>query len=665
MEIIAKSSGDRIEAKQLLQLYRHLKLPRLIEERMLSLLRQGKISKWFSGIGQEAIAVGVTFALDSGDVILPMHRNLGVFTTRGIPLPKLFRQLMGKDGGFTRGRDRTFHFGAPEYGLIGMISHLAAMLPVADGFGLAFQLKKEERVAVAFTGDGATSEGDFHEALNLAAVWNLPVIFLIENNGYGLSTPTREQFVCKRLADRAPGYGMDGVQIDGNDVLEVVRAISKAAEKARAGGGPTLIEAMTFRMRGHEEASGTKYVPKELFEIWKKRDPIKRFEAYLSREGLLTPEEIQQIEAQLEQEIDQAVEEALAAPLPVSTEQAELADVYALASPAIPAPTGSRSEKRYVDAVSDALRQKMQADSSVLLLGQDIAEYGGVFKVTEGFVEQFGKARVRNTPIIESGALGAAMGLALEGFKPVVEMQFADFVSCGFNQIVNNLAKTHYRWHAAVNVTVRLPYGGGIGAGPFHSQTPEAWFFHVPGLKLVAPSTPFDAKGLLLAALDDPNPVLYFEHKALYRSQRQPVPDAMYTIELGKGEIKRQGRHLTIVTYGLAVHWALEAAQQFAAEGIEIEVLDLRSLLPWDEALVLESLTKTSRVLVLHEANQTGGIGAEIAASIAERGFELLDAPVRRLGALDTPVPFSEQLEKEVYLPRKRLPQVIRELLAY
>ena len=661
----AVKSMAGLDTSRLKELYRAILLPRMIEERMLALLRQGKISKWFSGIGQEAISVGATFALDSGDYILPMHRNLGVFTTRGIPLEKLFRQLMGKDGGFTRGRDRTFHFGTPQYRIVGMISHLASMLPVADGLALGFQLRGQRQIALSFTGDGATSEGDFHEALNLAAVWKLPVIFLIENNGYGLSTPTREQYACKNLVDRAVGYGMNGVQVDGNNVLKVYEVIRKAASNARKGKGPTLIEALTFRMRGHEEASGTKYVPKELLAEWARRDPIQRFEQKLESEGLLLAGEKEKIREKLGGQIEAALTDALQAPAPSSTVEKELSDVFAPAPSAMQTPGKKVKTIRYIDAISEALYQKMEADESVILLGQDIAEYGGVFKVTQGFLEKFGKARVRNTPIIESGTIGAAMGLALQGFKPMVEMQFADFISCGFNQTVNNLAKTHYRWNAALNVTIRLPAGGGIGGGPFHSQNPEAWFFHVPGLKLVAPATPYDAKGLLLSALDDPNPVLYFEHKALYRSLKGEVPENPYQIPLGEAEIKRPGKDLTVVAYGMAVHWALKEAERFAREGVEVEVLDLRSLLPWDKAAVLASLRKTNRVLLLHEANLTGGVAAEIAATIAEEGFRYLDAPLLRVASLDTPIPFSEQLEKQIYLPLNRLPQKMREILEF
>ncbi|MGH1364468.1 MAG: alpha-ketoacid dehydrogenase subunit alpha/beta [Calditrichia bacterium] len=655
----------RFAKAELLELYRAIKLPRLIEKRMLSLLRQGRLSKWFSGIGQEAISVGTTFALNNDDYLLPMHRNLGVFTTRGVDLNTLFRQLMGKESGFTNGRDRSFHFGIPQHHIIGMISHLAAMLPVADGLGLAFQLKKEKRIAVSFTGDGSTSEGDFHEALNLASVWKLPVVFIIENNGYGLSTPVAEQFACEKLADRAIGYGMEGIRIDGNNVLEVYETVKKAADKARKGGGPTLIEAVTFRMRGHEEASGVKYIPKELFEIWEERDPIKRFEDYLLREGKIKEADRKSLEARLSEEIELAIEDALNAPLPKSSVENEKAALFAPASDKTIPPSSSTKTLRYVDAISEALRQKMTDDEHVLILGQDVAEYGGVFKITQDFVELFGKERVRNTPIIESAAIGAGMGLALEGFKPVVEMQFADFVTCGFNQIVNNLAKTHYRWGSALNVTLRLPYGGGMGAGPFHSQSPEAWFFHVPGLKIVAPSTAYDAKGLLLAAIDDPNPILFFEHKALYRSIREEVPENAYSLEIGKADVKRSGSDATIVTYGQAVHWALELAENMEGEGASIEVVDLRTLLPWDKQTVLASVAKTNRVIVLHEASHTGGIGAEIAATIAEDAFQQLDAPVMRLASLDIPIPFSQHFEREIYWPKEELPERMRALLAY
>ncbi len=654
-----------LSPERLLELYYHLRLPRAIEERMLILLRQGKISKWFSGIGQEAISVGTAFALNPDDVIFTMHRNLGVFTTRNVDLSQLFRQIMGKKGGFTKGRDRSFHFGAPAYDVIGMISHLGAMLPVADGVALAFQLRNERRVAVSFTGDGSTSEGDFHEAVNLAAVWKLPVVFIVENNGYGLSTPTHEQFACERLADKGVGYGIEGVRIDGNDVLAVYQAIRNASEKARRSDGPTLIEAVTFRMRGHEEASGTKYIPKELFDEWEKRDPIALFEDRLTLMGLFSEAMKALVTQRVRDAFTDALNDALDAPPASTTAEQELIDVYAPTDTTTRIPAGTQTTMRYVDSIKHTLELAMERDERVIIMGQDVAEYGGVFKVTEGFVQKFSRARVRNTPIIESGIIGAGMGLALEGFKPVVEMQFADFVACGFNQIVNNLAKTHYRWGASVNITLRLPSGGGTNAGPFHSQSPEAWFFHVPGLKLVMPSTPHDAKGLLIAAIEDPNPVLFFEHKALYRSIKGDVPDEWFTIAIGEADVKRTGRDLSIITYGLGVHWALELAETHSHEGTEIEVVDLRSLLPWDKETVFNSIRKTNRVLVLHEANLTGGIGAEIAATIAQEAFEHLDAPVTRTASLDMPIPFSDVFEKHIYWPKDRLPEVVRELLEY
>ncbi len=659
---------DGFPPEELRSLHRALLLPRMIEEKMLLLLRQGRLSKWFSGIGQEAIAVGVTAALGPRDWLLPLHRNLGVFTGRGVDLAKLLRQLLGRDGGFTKGRDRTFHFGVTESGIVGMISHLGAMLPVADGLALAGQLRGEKRVAAVFSGDGGTSEGDFHEALNLAAVWKLPVLFVVENNQYGLSTPVSEQYACRHLADRGLGYGMPGGVADGNDVLAVLRAVQRAAERARRGEGPSLLEFKTFRMRGHEEASGTEYVPSQLFEEWTKKDPIARFEALLLEKRVLAPEAAAALRASYKARIDALVDEALAAPEPAASASDLSADVYApsLLVPRPPAPEAeaAAAELRYVDAIRDGLRVAMRRNDRVVLLGQDIAEYGGVFKVTEGFVDEFGKARVRNTPIIESGAIGCALGLALEGFVPMVEMQFGDFVSCGFNQIVNNVAKNHFRWGARVPMVIRMPVGGGTGAGPFHSQNVESWFTSVAGLKVVAPATPRDAKGLLLAAFEDGNPVLYLEHKFLYRWAKGPVPADHYTLPLGEARVVREGRDASVVTYGVGVHWALEAAAELAREGRELEVVDLRSLLPWDEETVLRSVRKTARALVLHEASLTGGFGGEVAATIGQRGFEFLDAPVARLGALDTPVPFAKPLEA-VFSPKARLVPALRQLLAY
>lgn len=647
----------------LLRLYRELLKPRLIEEKMLILLRQGKVSKWFSGIGQEAISVGSTLALNPDEYILPLHRNLGVFTGRGVPLGRLFAQWQGKATGYTKGRDRSFHFGTNEHHIVGMISHLGPQLAVADGIALADLLDEKPRVTLTYSGDGGASEGDFHEALNVAAVWQLPVIFLIENNGYGLSTPSNEQFRFKSFVDKGPAYGMEAVQVDGNNVLEVYDKIRTLAEDLRQNPRPVLVEALTFRMRGHEEASGTKYVPAELMQEWATKDPVENYEKWLLAEGILSETAKAQIREGIKQEIDKGWQETEAAPAPVANAGQELADMYQPFTQPVAAPpaSGAAPEKRFIDAIQEGLRQSMQRYPELVLMGQDIAEYGGVFKITEGFVAEFGKGRVRNTPLCESAIVGAGLGLSIRGKKAMVEMQFADFVTCGFNQIVNNLAKSHYRWGQNADVVVRMPTGAGTAAGPFHSQSTEAWFTHVPGLKVVYPSNPHDAKGLLCAAFEDPNPVLYFEHKLLYRSLSGPVPEAYYTTPIGQAALAQEGDEVTIVTYGLGVHWALSACKEL---NIKADILDLRTLLPWDTEAVGRSVRKNGRVLILHEDTLTGGLGGEIAAWIAENCFSQLDAPVRRVAALDTAVPFAPPLEAD-FLPQQRLREQLLALRNY
>ena len=664
MDPVLTPVGADADTDSAIALYRRLRLPRSVETKMLRLIRQNRLSKWFSGMGQEAIAVGCTWALEDRDWILPMHRNLGVWTGRDVPLRPLFCQLMGRDGGFTKGRDRTFHVGLPERRIVGMISHLAAMLPVADGLGLAATLRGDDAVALAFTGEGATRECDFHEALNLAAVWKLPVLFVVENNGYGLSTPTADALPVEDVAAAAAGYGMPGVVVDGNDIEAVIASVRDAVARARDGEGPTLLEMKTFRMRGHEEASGTKYVPQDLMDLWAKRDPVRLYRTRLTERGIPAAT-LDAIDAELDAEIDAIAEWALTQPPVESTPDAEHADVFAVAAPVPVSPAGAVTEMRFIDALSEGLGNAMDAHPETVLMGQDVAEYGGVFKVTEGFLERFGADRVRNTPIIESGALGAAMGLALDGFRPIVEMQYADFITCGFNQIVNNLATTHYRWGAPLNVTIRAPFGGGIGAGPFHSQSPEAWFCHVPGLKVVVPGTPADAKGLMRAAIDDPNPVLVFEHKKLYRSMRGPVPDGDTWVALGDAAVARQGQDATIVTWGVGRSWAEAVADTWAERGVSLEVIDLRTLVPWDRATVLASVQKTGRLLVLHEATRTGGFGAEVAAEVSEAAFEWLDAPPVRLGGADLPIAFSTSIESEIYSAQSRLHDALERLLSY
>ena len=653
--------GD-LSDQLLLEIYQELLAPRLIEEKMLVKLRQGKITKWFSGYGQEAISIGAAMALKADDFILPMHRNLGVFTARGVALDRLFAQFQGKVMGFTKGRDRSFHFGSKEHHLVGMISHLGAQLGVADGIALAGKMREENKVVLAVSGDGGASEGDFHEALNLAAVWDLPVIFLIENNQWGLSTPSVEQFRCKSFKDKGAGYGIDAYQTDGNNVLEVFRLVSACADDIRSKPRPIIIECLTFRIRGHEEASGTSYYPEGLIAEWSTKDPVDNFESFLLYEGILDQARIDHIKQSINVRIDTGLMQADAFDRPVAHTGHELEDVYAPSSEALVAPGNSNKDLRFIDAISEALRQSLDRYENLIVMGQDIAEYGGVFKVTQGMVDKYGKGRIRNTPISESAVLGCALGLSVAGVKSVVEMQFADFVSCGFNQIVNNLATAHYRWQQNADVVVRLPCGGGVGAGPFHSQSPEAWFNHVPGLKIVYPSSPSQAKGLLSAAIDDPNPVLFFEHKALYRSISQPVSTNRYTIEIGKAELCKSGETLSIITYGMGVHWARELANELV--DLDIEILDLVSIKPWDKEAVTKTVKHTGKVLVLHEANQTGGFGQEISAWIAEHLFEHLDAPVITLGGLDTPIPFARELEGN-YMAKSRLREKLLELHNY
>ncbi len=647
----------------LLLIYKELVLPRMIEEKMLNLLRQGKISKWFSGIGQEAISVGTVLAMHPDEYILPMHRNLGIFTGRGMSFHQLFTQWQGKYKGFSKGRERSFHFGSKEHKVVGMISHLGPQLGIADGIALAHKLDNEALVTAVFTGDGGASEGDFHESVNTAAVWDLPVIFIIENNGYGLSTPSNEQFRFNSFTEKGPGYGIPARSIDGNNVLEVYDAVTEIRESIIKDPKPWLLECMTFRMRGHEEASGTKYVPQELFDQWAQKDPVNTYEAWLMAEGVLNESSKEDLRAELKKYIEDGVQATFNEPDIVPDTADEVRDVYAPFNFTVTHPASeNKTKKRLIDAISDGLALAMEKHPQLVLMGQDIAEYGGVFKITDGFVERFGKGRVRNTPLCEAAIVGAGLGLSIKGRKAMVEMQFADFVTEGFNQIVNNLAKIHYRWGQNADVVIRMPTGAGVAAGPFHSQSNEAWFTHTPGLKVVYPAFPNDAKGLLLAAFEDPNPVMFFEHKALYRSISEDVYDDYFTLPIGKAKLLREGNQVSIITYGFGVHWALDVLEKHP--NMDADLLDLRSLMPLDEEAIYTSVRKTGRAIILHEDCLTGGIGGEIAARIMENCFEQLDAPIIRSASLDTPVPFSEELEQN-FLPKLRFEEQLLKLVAY
>lgn len=685
--------------------YAYMKLARDFDARFENLLLTGRVSKWYSEVGNEATTVPAGLALEPGDALCTLHRDLGailaVYLDAGRIFPgfdfgavdpqkpepvailrRLACQLLGKGDGFSQGVERSFHYGylAPDEDIlhVGMISHLGSMIPVAAGCAFAFQQDGSDRVAINFIGEGGTSTGDFHEGLNMAAVWKLPLILVIENNRYAFSTPADLQYAAEKLSDRGVGYGIAAGTVDGNDPDAMAEAYDRAVARARRGDGPTLIEAMLGRMRGHSEGDDSlKVVPKEDLERYVAADPVPGYRRRILDEGVADEATVER----LEQRVKDLVEEAIGQALEASPPTAETARRAVFAPVPEPSPVGPSAsgpvsetmledarESTYVEAVTRALWEEMERDEKVVLLGQDIGVFEGAFRVTRGFHERW-PHRVFDTPIAESGTIGIAVGASLLGYRPVVEMQFADFVSCGFNQLVNVAAKLFYRWQIPCPLVVRLPSGGGAGAGPFHSQNPEGWFAHTGGLKVVCPATAHDALGLLKASIRDPNPVLFFEHKFLYRRIKEKLTSAPGETDgvgrLGEAAIRREGTDLTLVAYGASVWAALDAARELETEGISAEVVDLRTLVPFDEETVLASVKKTSRVLIVHEDQLTAGFGAEVAARVADGGFTDLDAPVRRVAYPDRPSPFAKALEQELLPGKDKVLAAARELMSF
>jgi 2-oxoisovalerate dehydrogenase E1 component len=684
-------------ARERLLRYAFMKLTRDFDSRFEALLLTGRVSKWYSEVGNEATTIPAGLVLGAGDALCTLHRDLGAILAvyldpaRAFPgfgfgdpdgrrpepevlLHRLACQLLGKGEGFSQGVERSFHYGylAPEHGIlhVGMISHLGAMIPVAAGCAFAFRQSGSDRVAINFIGEGGTSTGDFHEGLNMAAVWKLPLVLVIENNRYAFSTPARLQYAAERLSDRGAGYGIAAETVDGNDPDAMAEAFRRAVDRARAGEGPTLLEAMLGRMRGHSEGDDSlKVVPADELAGYRAGDPVPTYARRLEEEGVMDAALRERLEKRIAEMVETAISRAIDAPPP--PDEVALRPVFAPVPPQrevreAPAVLRERpaGETTYVDAINQALREEMERDESVILMGQDIGAFEGAFRTTRGLHARWPE-RVLDTPIAESGTIGIAIGAALLGYRPVVEMQFGDFISCGFNQLVNVAAKLYYRWQVPCPIVVRLPSGGGVGAGPFHSQNDEGWFAQTAGIKVVCPATAEDAMGLLKAAIRDPNPVMVFEHKFLYRRIKSPLPQGDGVARIGEARVMRPGKHLTLVGYGASTWTCLEAAEELAKSGVEAEVVDLRTLVPYDEETVLASVKRTGRALVVHEAPLTLGFGAEVAARLADAAFPWLDAPIRRVAYPDRPVPYAKSLEKVLLPDKGKVLQAARDVLAF
>jgi pyruvate dehydrogenase E1 component alpha subunit len=646
--------------ERLIEWLYQMHLIRAFEETVEQLYAAGKMhGTMHLSIGQEAVAVGAIAALRPDDYITSTHRGHGHAIAKGQDLRAMLAELLGKETGVCRGRGGSMHLADLERGNLGANGIVAGGIPIAVGAGLSIRMQGQDRVVLCFFGDGAANHGNFHEGLNMAAIWRLPVVFLCENNQYAMSMAVRRAMAVPRVADRAVAYGIPGETVDGMDVVAVYRAVRAAVERARRGEGPTLIEAITYRYRGHSKSDRQVYRTKDEVQAWMARDPIARLREALIARGWLSEAEAAGIEAQARQVVEEALRIAEGDPEPrvdqltegVYAEDPHMPPLWIRQTfgpgTAVEPPAGTR-ELSYAEALREAMAQAMAADERVFLMGEDIGVYGGAFGVTQGLIERFGPERVRDTPISENTIVGAGVGAALTGMRPIVEMQFMDFVTLAMEQTVLQAAKVRYMFggKARVPLVLRLPGGSGTGAAAQHSESLEAWFVHVPGLKVVAPATPYDAKGLLLAALADDNPVIFVEHKLLYRT-RGPVPEEPYLVPLGKAAVRRPGRHLTIVAYSIAVLRALEAAERLAAEGIEAEVIDLRTLKPYDAETVIASVKKTGKLLIVHEAPLLGGFGGELAAAVAQsEAFAYLEAPIVRLGGADVPIPYHPRLER-------------------
>ena len=659
------SSNITVGAETLRDLYVTMRRIRAFEDKTADLFQEGVVKGTaHSYKGEEAIAAGVCATLRDDDIIASYHRGHGHCIAKGARIDRMMAELMGRQTGYCQGLGGSMHIADMELNIMGANGIVGAAMPLATGAGLAAKLQGTDQVAVAFFGDGASNQGVFHESLNLAAVWKLPVIFVCENNQYALSTSYRNTTAVSQVSNRAASYEIPGITVDGNDGVEVYLVLREAVDRARAGEGPTLIEAMTYRHGQHSLRVNLRDPrPEDEIQFWMDRDPIARMEKRLTTEGGFSAEQFDETTQAVDEEIETAVTFGRESPEPQV--QVMLDAVYAPhATYTEPGPNTERMLS-YPEALNEALDQEMLRDDRVFLMGEDVGATGGIFGVSKGLMERYGPERVRDTPISEATFVGCGVGAAIAGMRPVVEIQIFDFVALTMDMLVNQAAKFRFMLGGkpTVPLVVRGPQGGGIRLAAQHSQSLEAWFTHVPGLVVAAPSTPYEAKGLLVAAIRDNNPVIFLEQKLLYLGGTGPVPEELYAIPLGKADIKREGTDVTVVATLAMVPRALSAATVLERDGISVEVIDPRTLQPLDEETILGSVRKTNRLLIVHEAWVRGGFGAEVSAMVVDKAFDYLDAPIARLGAPHTPMPYNDRLELEVIPSQERIVEAIRGLL--